>query len=342
MAALRFPLVALVVYIHARSGTITFGDGVVSVESAVLDTVKTALSEGVARTAVPLFFLLSGYLLFHAQEGWSWSGFAAKLRRRVDTLLVPYLFWNIALYAMIAAAQSTSLRIFFSSSGVLRDMTWGQQAAWVLGLQRYPIAYQFWFIRDLMILVLLAPAFFLLARRVPVAVVVTAVLGLCWMVDWWPIDIPAIEAALFFFVGVVAGVHGRNLFRGLPLIPVMLGYGVLLAAFLLSRGTRIESFVQHGLVATGIVLAVAIVRSLPPLALQRLASLAGASFFVFATHEPLTTALLKISYRVFPISPGMALAVYLLVPLVVIAITLVGYRIALALAPSLTRRVTGR
>lgn len=342
LAALRFPLIILVIYIHARSRTIAFGDRAVSVESGLLDGVKAALSDGVARTAVPLFFLLSGYLLFHGQERWSWPGFGRKLRRRVDTLLVPYLFWNFTLFILIAVAQLTPLRVFFNSSAMLLALGWEQQAIWALGLQRYPIAYQFWFIRDLMVLVLLAPACFALARRMLVAVPVIAALGLCWLFDWWPVVIPAGEAVLFFFIGIVAGLHGKDLFRGPPPVPLALVYAGLLAGFLLSRGTPGEPFIQHALVATGILLALAVVHALPTKALEPVAALAGASFFVFAVHEPLTTMLLKITYRALPASPAMALAVYLLVPLFVVAITLFLHRIARVVAPSLTRRVTGR
>ena len=342
LAALRFPLIVLVIYIHARSGTITFSDKTVAFQSDLLDAVKSAVSDGVARTAVPLFFLLSGYLLFYGQDTWSWSEFGRKLRRRVDTLLVPYLFWNVALFVLITCAQSTPLRVFFSSSGIVRDIDWGGLIAWVLGLQRYPIAYQFWFIRDLMLLVLIGPACFAFARQPAVAIAVTAILGLCWMADWWPVTVPAIEALLFFFIGLAAGIHRRNLFAGPPLVPIAFGYAGLLTTFLVLRGTTIESEIQHALVATGIVLALAVVRNLTPSTLGRIAALADASFFVFAVHEPLTTALMKISYRMLPVSSSMALTIYLLVPIIVVAITLILYRIALALAPSLTRHVTGR
>ncbi len=342
LAALRFPLIALVIYIHARAGTVTFGDKAVSLQSGLVDAIKSAISDGIARTAVPLFFLLSGFLLFHGQRHWSWTKFSAKLGRRFQTLVVPYLFWNLLLYLVLAVAQFTSLKVFFSSSGLLSDMAWGQQARWVLGLQRYPIAYQFWFIRDLILLVLMAPAFFLLAQRRTVAIVIVGILGLCWTADWWPINVPAIEAVLFFFIGVAAGVRAKDLFVGPPLLPLVVVYAGLLACFLLSRGSGIESYVQHTLVATGIFVALGMVRNLPPLALDRIAALAGASFFVFAVHEPLTTTLLKVGYRVLPISSAMALAIYLFVPVLVIAITLILYRVAMAIAPEVTRRVTGR
>ena len=342
LAALRFPLITLVIYIHARSGTITFGDATVSFNSSIVDGVKRTISDGIARTAVPLFFLLSGYLIFYGQKTWSWTGFGAKIRRRVDTLLVPYVFWNLALFIILAIVQSTSLRVFFNSSGILRNMTWQQQAVWVLGLQRYPINYQFWFIRDLMILVLSGPLWFLLARQIWVAVMAIAGLAIFWVFDVWPIEVPAIEAVLFFFVGTAAGIHAKDIFNGPPLAATVIAYFALLIAFILTQGTAAESFVQHALVGLGILVALGVVRKLPRRFLEPVALLAPVSFFVFAVHEPLTTTLLKISYRVLPVSNAMALSVYLLVPIIVIVLALFLHRIALTIAPGLTRRVTGR
>lgn len=342
LAALRFPLIVLVIYIHARAGTVTFGDKTLVLRSQLVDTVKAAISDGIARTAVPLFFLLSGYLLFHAQRTWSWNTFGDKLKRRFHTLVIPYLFWNALLYVVLLAAQATPLRVFFNSSGVIADMSADAQVRWVLGAQRYPIAYQFWFIRDLFLLVLAGPLLFFLARREVIAAMIIAVLGTCWMIDWWPISVPAIEAILFFFVGIAAGLHSRDLFVGPPLLVSLSVYGALLAGYLFSRGTAVESLVQHLLVLTGIFVALGIVRNLPARINERIASLAGASFFVFAVHEPITTTLLKISYRVLPPTPVVVLLAYLLVPVLVVAITLTLYRIAMALAPALTRRVTGR
>ncbi len=342
LASLRFPLIVLVIYIHARSGTITFGDSAVSFNSDLVNTIKHIVSDGIARTAVPLFFLLSGYLLFFGQERWSWPIFRTKLRRRFDTLLVPYLFWNLALYVILAVAQATSLRVFFSASGILRDLSWHQQISWVIGLQRYPINYQFWFIRDLMVVVLAGPLFFVIGQRKPIAYAAIAGLALCWVLNLWQIDIPAIEAVLFFFIGVFAGVHGKDIFDGPPIVPVAIGYIGLLTGFALTLNTAAEPFVQHALVGMGIFLALGVARNSPPRLIQPIASLSGASFFVFAVHEPLTTTLLKLSYRLFPVSSGMALTVYLLVPIIVIGFSLVLYRIFLTLAPAFTRRVTGR
>ena len=68
----------------------------------------------------------------------------------------------------------------------------------VLGINRMPISYQFWFIRDLMVLVLLTPVIDFLIRHAMTPFVVT--LFMCWMLGVWGY-IPSSEAALFFTIG---------------------------------------------------------------------------------------------------------------------------------------------
>ena len=64
---LRFPLIVLVVYLHNGSGTVRFANaGIVERSSSpMLDYFVAFLSDGVARVAVPLFFLMAGYLFFN-------------------------------------------------------------------------------------------------------------------------------------------------------------------------------------------------------------------------------------------------------------------------------------
>ena len=71
------------------------------------------------------FFAVSGFL-YHSESGFS-KGFLIK---KCKTLLIPYLFWNIAstVYAMIttgdiAEALSTMLTAISKSSSVLRHLS---------------------------------------------------------------------------------------------------------------------------------------------------------------------------------------------------------------------------
>lgn len=80
---LRFPLIFLVLYIHSYIAPVTLGHSTVAVQPATwLLVLQTAWSNGVARTAVPLFFLMSGYLYFLGFDG-SFAAYRTKTMRRV-------------------------------------------------------------------------------------------------------------------------------------------------------------------------------------------------------------------------------------------------------------------
>jgi len=116
-----------------------------------------------------MFFLLSGYLFFHGCTDFSWSWYGGKLRRRLSSLLVPYLLWNTILLLIL------SLGVVFVPSLrgdyfiPLQEMTPSGLFRTYFCLYRDnpscpPLDGPFWFLRDLMFLCLVTPLFWLLSR----------------------------------------------------------------------------------------------------------------------------------------------------------------------------------
>ena len=155
---LRFPLAIGVLFNHSL--ILPKGDFV------IFDCVFMLLTNIIAGVCVPLFFFFSGYLFFQNIQKLNLIIYLSKLKRRVTSLLLPYLFWNIFFILIIAIAQ-----FFFPSlfSGSFRNVTEFSLNDWIslfycaLGSDQ-PIAFQLWFIRDLLILVLLTPLFYYLTK----------------------------------------------------------------------------------------------------------------------------------------------------------------------------------
>lgn len=110
-----------------------------------------AIQNGVCRVAVPFFFLASGYFLAgHMNEpGW-WRREALK---RVKTLFLPFLFWN-----MIYALCSLAFRFIDGS----QPTTWETWAKFlVASIEIVPFGGfhmgALWFVRALLVLVLISP-----------------------------------------------------------------------------------------------------------------------------------------------------------------------------------------
>ena len=134
------------------------------------DFVRNIISQGIARVAVPLFFLLSGYLFFLGFH-WSITKYKKKLLSRISTLLIPFVFWNCLILLLLAIAQELqSFQSFFPGNDKLIS-TYGMfdYLNALFGFNRFPVSYQFWFIRDLVVMILLVPIVQLMLRLCPVS-----------------------------------------------------------------------------------------------------------------------------------------------------------------------------
>ncbi len=342
---LRFPLIVLVVYLHNGSGTVRFANaGIVERSSSpMLDYFVAFLSDGVARVAVPLFFLMAGYLFFRGVE-WSRSAYTTKLRSRLRSLLIPYLFWNVLLFVAVWLAQrSPAMATYFGGSHLGDLASFGTVDA-ILGITKSPISYQFWFIRDLMVLVVATPLIYLTAVGRWTGIAFALVLLALWVADAWPIPIPAIEATCFFYLGCWAAIGRRDIFL---FDKIWLPALTLSVAMFAVRPFFADSVSSRPLLCGGIICGLVAALAISDFAARNahlnrsLSWLATASFFLFAVHEPILTASRKLLARFISSSELAGAAGYLLLPLAIAVFGVVCYRIGMLVLPRLTSTVTG-
>lgn len=344
---LRFPLILLVIYIHNTGSSVSFGDGAVVTQHELMLKMlaENFISQGVARIAVPLFFLMSGYLFFFRSD-FNAQTYKRKLASRAKTLAIPFLFWNIVWLIFKFALQTipASARFFNAKNEPISHYSLFEFVDSIFGFTHDPNAYQFWFIRDLIVTVILSPILYVLLKRV--GIVTLLVLAVFWFTGSWPLFIPGIEPVLFFSVG------GFLALRSLDPCPkagkafLLLSGSAALVLFLISA-IRFPQAHGNPFERSGILVGVAwmlcAARALP--ASMRLAgwlrNLSASAFFVFATHEPILTIARKIVYRFVPMGQWASVATYLLLPIMIAAITVCAYHICLKLFPRGTKIVTG-
>lgn len=180
-------------------------------------------SKCVAGCCVPIFFMLSGFLFFKNVESFSATVYFSKLRSRVRSLLIPYLIWN-----MLAAA----LFIFkvkllgFDGYDVIVDdcirFVPFLRGFWDLN-NGYPYDFAFWFIRRLMIFVVLSPVSWLIAVNRWIIFVLFAVL-MVFNVDMYGLE--------YFALGAVFARHNLILHRYSGTVVLMLF--LIVTVFMLS------------------------------------------------------------------------------------------------------------
>lgn len=175
---LRFPLAILVVFVHGFGADIDVAQlhasGLTGL--AVYDYIRLFFSVVIARSAVPIFFIISGYLLFFKVEKYNMAVYISILRKRWHSLVVPYFSWVVLflLWTLMFMVGGILLhgkpwiRIidYFQENGCLHMLwdssVWGKRLTW-LGVETHnsgPVLLPFWYMRDLIMMVVLSPVIY--------------------------------------------------------------------------------------------------------------------------------------------------------------------------------------
>lgn len=212
ITALRFPLALLVVLIHCD---ISERVGADSGQFELIAPLCQLLSKGIATMAVPAFFAISGYLFFLGKQTFTFADYREKLRRRTKTLLVPYLAWNIVAFLIyaakdIAAGQPLQFPPCAEIFWGIRPL--GEGGVNILGLSIgptfAPVQIPLWFVRDLIVLVVVSPALHFLIRRT--GVVWLALIGIANFVFWPNFGGMSLTGAFWFSIGAWFAVRGKD------------------------------------------------------------------------------------------------------------------------------------
>lgn len=156
---LRFPLICIVVFIHTDLSDIFMaGKQIVAPgEYTGYETFRYFLQQ-LFLLAVPMFFAISGFLFFNWSEKFTKEIYLDKIKKRVATLLLPYLLWNLIVWAVNALGPLVVPSLAAGRGATLADYDIPRflMAFWDNGGGK-PICIQLWFLRDLIITCLLSP-----------------------------------------------------------------------------------------------------------------------------------------------------------------------------------------
>lgn len=162
---------------------------------------QTIISFGITRIAVPLFFIISGYLFFFTFNGN--ADFKVKIKKRIHTLLIPYLFWVLFGILFYYVLQSVPQTQSFFTKKLIRDY---DSVDFFNAIFVKMIPYQFWFISDLMVLTLLSPLLYIITKNLKHWF-------LLLVLPFWMLTIDNIfftsESLLFFSFGIYLSIHKK-------------------------------------------------------------------------------------------------------------------------------------
>ena len=365
---LRFPLTVGVVFIHFNLVNeplsihgIIYGNNTPYWYNWII----TIISDVISDIAVPLFFLISGFLFFYGKD-FNTKLYKQKLKTRTRTLLIPFILWNIiaiiqilifrlpCLSSIIPSASQIEIHLsikrilltFFASSYGIFVSPSTDSLAVINSTTPYPINYPLWFIRDLMVMVLLSPVMHWLIRKTNKWII--PMLGIIWCL-YIPIGCAyfrmLLTAAFFFSWGAYYSINKKNFvanMRKYNYFPYF--YTPIAILDTLTKGTYYNIYLHNIGIIIGIISSVVIVSNLIDIGKIKVnETLANCSFFVYALHGLILSSIGRLIFIVLhlPDITSAMLFLYFVTPLLSIVLCIIIYVSMKRFTPSICNLLTG-
>ncbi len=336
-----FILTAAVIWIHAVEPGFVQGSLPLSDYSA-LRTAEELLGNVLGQLAVPGFFCMSGYLFFRScssdmSMADAFLFFRDKLTKRVYSLVLPYVLWNFIYYIIYLLAGRAVIGI-----SELLD-----------ALINYAYNPVFWYLHELILIMVITPVIYVLLRNKSATVpVLAAIYALAVFYERVPIHYVNEDALLYFCTGAAAALHLKSYEQRLECVgrlgaacflifvictelkAAVTGYGYMAAII----GGRLA-----GLIAVFATVSVSVRRE------QRLPSFTEYNFFIYALHY-LEIRLFQTIFNVISLKTSglglfdndmMAAAVYIFMPLMCIVLAVLIGHILKKMPPAVYALLTG-
>ena len=349
---LRFPLTVGVVFIHfnlAKSGFSLHGVKYGLDNPEWYYYIINFFSEVLPRIGVPLFFFISGFLFFYRKE-FNRTIYKQKLHTRAMTLILPYFLWNI-IAAMITASHKlpflstifpnaykisiviTPERIFntffanFKNEGIFVSPI-VEDVMTEVSKNPFPIDVPMWYVRDLIVMVLLAPVIYWLLKKGGKWFV--CLLGVVWYFIK-PMFFPDggypvlfFTAAFFFSAGAYFSINRKSfveIMRKVSCFPLL--YLLIAAIDTFTKKSDYNIYIHEAGIIVGVISAVIITSYLVERGKVKVnMTLANCSFFIFAFHTLIMSDIGKAVFTVFrlPDNTYSMLFMYFVVPSITISL----------------------
>lgn len=304
----------LVIWVHSYNAVLFLGNSKAAVR---LDHLERFLGEKVAQIAVPGFFLISSYLFFRT---FSMERLWGKWNSRIRSVLVPYIVWNLLYYLGYVAGSRLPVVSELIGKG---KVPFHFQAA-AEAVLHYTYNYVFWYLYQLILLILLAPLIFLAVKHKKAgALFLAGILAAIYLGG----TLPALnlDALFYYSFGAYAALHGKRLVEGAFCRKRFAAGLLLVGAGLLIRGIDLPGEAKGEFAVTTVLL-----RLLVPAGLWLLVSegLLGEArewmkqnFFLYAVHFAMVRLINKTGALLLPAFFVLPLGLFLFMPILCVMLS---------------------
>ena len=337
---MRFPLIVLVVFGHVLPEAhchvgLDFSD------MWLYHFLSEMISHNLAKVRVPCFFIFSGYFFFLKMQAMDLAFYKKQVKRRFESLMVPYLIWNT-----IAVAIGVFIYLIFSYLSIESHSSFPQFAP-VEWYWTGPADYPLWFMRDLFCMALLSPLFYWYFKYTKLYGLVGLILLYVLCVES---NIPGLSttAFLFFGTGAFFGMNKGNILEFCNKIqtPSYIIAGALLIASTIYNDSTSHEVLARSFAPFGIISAFNLAdlwtRNCPRTK-SFLLKMSSTTFFIYATHEIFIINWTKGFFARTSLAnsaTGMMVS-YFMIPVITVSVCLALYYSMLKLFPGFMSIATG-
>ncbi|MDE7385871.1 MAG: acyltransferase [Muribaculaceae bacterium] len=365
ISLLRFPMMVGIVIIHCNITLIDPSQGGHLTPIQPSEGIITFFSEVLCRIIVPMFFLISGYLFFYRKDGSRFGFYTNQWRKRINTLLVPYLLWNLITLLFVIfkcygplnfmfprlTADPITLKECFEAFWKFRPLD--VENATFYEPPSAPIDIPLWFVRDLLVMMLFTPVLYrLLKIKVVGAIITLSLIGMFLTGIWTPYSTGfSLTAVTFFVAGCWLSIHHIDPISAIEktssinwICAVSAALYAISAGFELDNVDNIAGIHFH---AVSIVIGVVMLSTASAILNRHFkiyipSTLVASSFFIYGFHYILLSVIKPAIGRYITLETNTRwLVCYFLCIIVTLVVSVSAYRLCRLISPKFTGWLTG-
>lgn len=340
---LRFPLAVFVIMIHHNCMNEMLG----SCSPYNVDTILYSILKILPKCTVPCFYIISGFFYFYNVTDFNFHSYKQKLKKRITSLMIPYILWNLIAYMVLACKEFITGTTIIEGGLLHFDVF--VSSFWLYNGSTTPINAPLWFLRDLIIIVILfTPPIYKAIRHFPILFLSALVLLYVFRDSYVLSNIyPFLPnlALLYFSIGAyiclnrecfLKRIHVTSYWLSIMLFIYMIGVVLCIVP---------NTFQEQYKLITANILGVILIMSLAYKA-QALPiydwsiKLNGTCFFLFALHILLVNSTEALLSRLFPYINSISL-VFCLSVLLNVLLCITAYHLISFFSPRIAMVLTG-
>lgn len=363
---LRFPLAVMVVFIHSfgnlKEIDITDLQTIPITGDDIYNYLRICMSLVLPNIAVPTFFIISGYLFFVNLSQWNWRNYITKMRKRSATIVLPYFIWNIIAllcsltifiigniihhrgFAILEFFEKYRWWNIFYDSHIMHN-TYPNWLMQQIGMTA-PINTPLWFLRDLFVVMLLAPLLYLLIKQTKGYILIFFVF--CFISDiWFNVSGLSIMSVLFFSVGATMAIYRKDIIltvqRARMLSYIISPLLIIIMVYMGARNTILGNWINPFYILAGVVALFNIAADISSKGFVIDKRLTSCTMFIFVAHNFLILPYCKKFIKnVLPDNTICDMIGYISSPILCISICVILYQVMKKYIPNITAVIVGQ